>query len=518
MVVRQGNLTGFTHDQVLDQDDLKSLEGQTITTVVNKAALPTTTPLVGFAWVADTEELMGWDGTKWVTISKGFEQPILKPEEADDGDRTTLHSATQTHLDNDYWHDSSIGQQISARNSALTGAQSWHHNPFGLVDSSDVEVFRTKAGGCAVWLQQDQVVSRHKITLNALADADVQFLLVGAGGAGAGGRNLFWESIHPLYKACMLSGGGGAGGEVRTINLRVFKGQILELTGMARRDGGGIQLRSNGGILLSVLPGGSSVTSQPMSRIFTNTNGIIPMPVVPESSAPNAGASQWSQVIREVDIIPATSLGVTTAARYWTERQVVPGGVTTASSDHRYYPHAHFGFGGGKSLQPGWGRAQGFGSSRYAAPMAAGPSKSYDLVLHYKNSGGASGGGGSMVSIGENARNWSYDNKASNVSQGGRSLVLDDAYWPTKYKELAPGGQGMSERSIDLTGGQFVSSSVFTLATQSTLPGAGGNGGVGEGGIKGVASYPAGGGQAGLAMVRWSYSGRPLPAFKIDYT
>ena len=317
----------------------------------------------------------------------------------------------------------------------------------------------------------------------------------------------------------MLSGGGGAGGEIRSLKLRVFNGQQLELTGLARRDGGGIQLRSGGGILLSVLPGESSVASEPMSRIFTNTNGIIPMPVIPESSAPNAGASQWSQVIREVDTIPATSTGVTSAGRYWTNRREVPGGRTTASSDHRYYPRAHFGFGGGKSIQPRWGVATGDRGSSigYANPFNASPAKDYTQVVYGFEEMGSSGGGGSMVSPATNGRTINIKDPG-HVVNGGRSLMLDDEFWPTKYSELGPGGKATTDRQIDLAGNRFVSATGFKLPVQSTVPGAGGNGGVGEGAIKSVASYPLGRGQAGIAMVRWSYSGRPLADYKIDYT
>ena len=187
MTVRKGNLTGFVGDEVLDADDFDSLEGQTIRPVANRAGLAAvfgSNPVAGFAWLEDTEELVGWDGSNWVTISTGFEKPIVKLPEADDGDRTTLHGPVQTHRDNNYWHDESVGQRISARNSALTGAQTWRHNPFGLVDSTNVEVFRTRTGGAAVWQQQDLIVSRHKVTITAIADADVEFVLVGAGGSG----------------------------------------------------------------------------------------------------------------------------------------------------------------------------------------------------------------------------------------------------------------------------------------------------------------------------------------------
>ena len=512
MAVRRGKLDAFVAGDVMGVDDFVSLEAQTIQPVATRSALPAS-PDAGIFWIADKEELVGWDGSKWVTIIAGFEQPVVAAPELGDEDRVVLQGPVNAQTDNDYWQDPTVGQRVTARNVALAGVQTGAPNPLGLTATAQVELFDTATGGCAVWRQQAQIAQGTTATITAQADCDVQFLVVALGGSGAGGRNVFWSSDHPLYQAVMTAGGGGGGGEVRAVNLRLYKGQRVHLTGLSVNDGGAVRIVTGGGIVLAALPGASSVRAAPFSTFFTAVGGHIPKPEIPEATVPNAGASQWTQAVRFRDTIPATSTGITVAARYMMYYYKVNGGVTSGRSDNRYYPGAPFGYGGGHSQQPGWGRAGGSPSQEYATPAKLDTPKPWDQYTYESWGVAGSGGGGSMVSAGESA----FTVSSAEPLDPGRPVTLDTDFWPAKYDKLAPGGYGINNRFINLSS-NVQAPTPFRKGATSTAPGAGGNGGVGEGAIGSMASYPAEGGQYGLVMVRWSHAGTPLVPYTISYT
>lgn len=501
MAISRGRLS-FADGDIMGVDDFVSLEAQSIRTVRTRAELTTifgASPAAGIAWISDTYELVGWDSvsSQWKTITGSFLHDVVL---------TRIEGVSQgavvSHLDNHYWHDTAVTTRVTARNIALTGAQTGAANPFGLEPSGIVEVFDTQTGGAAVWLQEYRRSRGYTVPVVPVADADVEFLVVAAGGNGAPGRNAYWAG-HPHEKSVMLSGGGGGGGEIRSLRLRVYAGQPINLFGLAMADGGGIQIRSSNGILVAAQPGAPSVRAVPQSLFFTADRGIMPPPVIPVATAPNAGASQWSQVNRKLDSFTGTTPN---SPHFWMAGRTVPGGVTDGSIDNRYYPGV-FGHGGGKSAQPYWWAPQGFNNSDLVNPYPNVTAQPWANRTFETNLVGGAGGGGSMAGPGADAILKAIDGKEGAYAAGGSATSLDTRLWPSKYASLAPGGVGHADRQIDTIAG---TTGHFDKANVQVKPGAGGNGGVGEGAIRSILSFPADGGVRGLVMVRWSPAGRPL--------
>lgn len=488
MAIQRGRFS-YADGDVLDEDDLKSLEAQTIRAVADRAALSSVfgaAPTAGLAWLENTFELVGWSGTQWVTITRGFSYQDLIGR---------INGVTQGPIaeqsDNDYWHEPAIATRITARAFALTGASTKESAPVAV--TANATLHHTRTGGVFAWRQDNSYGVSHTEQITALADADVQLILIGAGGNGAHGRNINWQSSHPNDKGVMLAGGGGGGGDVRDLTLRLTKGQTLAIRGLGRI-GDTIRLVKDNGVVAAALAGGGSVTADPQSQFYTS--GLANRPNVAAGGMPNAGASQWTFIYRERD---SESDGSTqpTYARFFMIGSSVDGGVTSASLDARYDT---VGYGGGKSFQPYW-----------YVPDSYGEYRNYRTVTFRPRRLGGAGGGGSMLRAGAGATHQTVDGKEGGYNAGGSPVSLDTDYWPARYAQIAPGGHGHTDRQIDTDG----TSSKFDLAPVATDTGGGGNGAIGEFDLRGIRFVARRIGQVGAVLLRFSRAGRPLLPYKV---
>ena len=487
MAIRRGRFS-FADGDILDEDDLTSLEAQTIRPVADRAGLTAVfgaAPKAGLAWLENSFELVGWDGTKWVTITTGFSYENIAGR---------ISGVTQGPItqqpENDFWHEPAVETRVSARAFGLTGASTKEATPVAV--SANATLNFTRMGGVFSWRQDNKYGNTHVETITAVADCDVQVLLIGPGGNGAHGRNINWQSSHPQDKGVLLAGGGGGSGEVRDITLRLTAGQTLRLTGLGRI-GDPIRAVKDKGIVCAALAGGGSVTADPQSQFYTS--GLAAQPLVPPRTAPNAGASQWTFIYREHDRL--TNNSGATWARFFMIGDSLNGGATDTNLEARYDTS---GFGGGKSFQPYW-----------YVPTAYGDNRGYLTVTFRPNRLGGAGAGGSMIKAGENAKHQTVDGKEGGYNAGGTPVVLDTDYWPARYGQVAPGGHGHTDRQVHTNG----SATKFDRAPVSSAAGAGGNGAVGEFDLRGINFIPRNVGNVGAALIRFSRAGRPLTPYKV---